>query len=377
MLAGFIRPDSGEIRFGDARRHAPAAAPAQYRHGVPELRAVPAHDRAGNIAYPLRLRGDRPGARSRSAWAARSTWCSSRGSASAGVDQLSGGQRQRVALARAIVFEPRILLMDEPLSALDKKLREQMQVEIRRLHERLGVTTVYVTHDQREALTMSDRVAVINQGRFQQIDSRGLYGAPAIASSPSSSASRTSSGESGTARLPWRSRRSKLSQPPRHRRGRAISRAAAREAEGHRPRRTAPASTCFTGQVKELVFQGESSLLYVRLPTASRSPCAVLRAAPSARAAARRAVRLGLAPGTPSSCRRTRLDAMAVRRRARGRRKRYPQRSGRNAAELGPRNATSNGAGQPGCAGAAAHCARGAGADRMAVLALVLAMPTA
>src|SRR4029079_2856891 len=95
------------------------------------------------------------------------------------VDQLSGGQRQRVALARAIVFEPRILLMDEPLSALDKKLREQMQIEIRHLHQRLGMTTVYVTHDQREALTMSDRVAVIDKGRFRQIGTpRDVYERP-------------------------------------------------------------------------------------------------------------------------------------------------------------------------------------------------------
>jgi putative spermidine/putrescine transport system ATP-binding protein len=95
------------------------------------------------------------------------------------VDQLSGGQRQRVALARAIVFEPRILLLDEPLSALDKKLREQMQIEIRHLHERLGMTTVYVTHDQREAITMSDRIAVMNNGRIVQLDTpERLYAMP-------------------------------------------------------------------------------------------------------------------------------------------------------------------------------------------------------
>lgn len=94
-------------------------------------------------------------------------------------DELSGGQRQRVALARAIVFEPRILLMDEPLSALDKKLREAMQLEIRALHDRLGMTTIYVTHDQREALTMSDRIAVINRGRVEQVETpQMLYEAP-------------------------------------------------------------------------------------------------------------------------------------------------------------------------------------------------------
>jgi putative spermidine/putrescine transport system ATP-binding protein len=82
--------------------------------------------------------------------------------------QLSGGQRQRVALARALIFEPSLILMDEPLGALDKKLREQMQYEITRLHEKLGFTVVYVTHDQTEALSMSTRIAVFNDGVVQQ-----------------------------------------------------------------------------------------------------------------------------------------------------------------------------------------------------------------
>ena len=83
--------------------------------------------------------------------------------------QLSGGQQQRIALARALVFEPELVLMDEPLGALDKQLREHMQYEIKHLHERLGVTVVYVTHDQTEALTMSDRIAVFNDGKIQQL----------------------------------------------------------------------------------------------------------------------------------------------------------------------------------------------------------------
>ena len=96
------------------------------------------------------------------------------------IEQLSGGQRQRVALARAFVFGPQILLMDEPLSALDKKLREEMQIELKQLHRQLGVTTVYVTHDQREALTMSDRIAVINDGELAQIGTpRDIYNNPA------------------------------------------------------------------------------------------------------------------------------------------------------------------------------------------------------
>jgi putative spermidine/putrescine transport system ATP-binding protein len=93
--------------------------------------------------------------------------------------QLSGGQQQRIALARALVFEPELVLMDEPLGALDKQLREHMQFEIKHLHERLGVTVVYVTHDQSEALTMSDRIAVFNDGTIQQLAAPAtLYEAP-------------------------------------------------------------------------------------------------------------------------------------------------------------------------------------------------------
>jgi putative spermidine/putrescine transport system ATP-binding protein len=93
--------------------------------------------------------------------------------------QLSGGQQQRVALARALVFEPSVVLMDEPLGALDKQLREQMQLDIRALHKRLGLTIVFVTHDQSEALTMSDRIAVFNRGRIEQIGTpREIYDQP-------------------------------------------------------------------------------------------------------------------------------------------------------------------------------------------------------
>jgi len=96
--------------------------------------------------------------------------------------QLSGGQKQRVALARALIFEPRLVLMDEPLGALDKQLREQMQYEIKRLSKQLGITVVYVTHDQTEALTMSDRIAVFNDGIVQQLaNPSDLYEKPQTA----------------------------------------------------------------------------------------------------------------------------------------------------------------------------------------------------
>ena len=94
--------------------------------------------------------------------------------------QLSGGQQQRIALARALVFDPELVLMDEPLGALDKQLREHMQLEIKHIHQNLGVTVVFVTHDQSEALTMSDRIAVFNHGIIQQMDSAtALYEQPA------------------------------------------------------------------------------------------------------------------------------------------------------------------------------------------------------
>lgn len=94
--------------------------------------------------------------------------------------QLSGGQQQRVAIARALAYDPPVLLMDEPLSALDKKLREELQFELRRIHQETGVTILYVTHDQEEALRLSDRIAVFNQGRIEQVGSgEELYEAPA------------------------------------------------------------------------------------------------------------------------------------------------------------------------------------------------------
>jgi len=124
---------------------------------------------ADNIGYGLKIRGVAKQERlKRVAELVRLTNIT--GLENRRIDQLSGGQRQRVALARAMIFEPRLILMDEPLSALDKQLRESMQIELRALHKRIGATIIYVTHDQREALTMSDRVAVMKDGKLIQID---------------------------------------------------------------------------------------------------------------------------------------------------------------------------------------------------------------
>ena len=168
VLAGFTRPDCGSLKFGDE----------EVIRKPPHLRDVgmvfqnyalfPHMTVAGNVGYPLRLRKVPKNEMAERVEHALET-VQLGGYGDRGIDQLSGGQKQRVALARAIVFEPRILLMDEPLSALDKKLRDRMQIELRHLHEKLGMTTVYVTHDQREALTMSDRIAVVNFGRIMQL----------------------------------------------------------------------------------------------------------------------------------------------------------------------------------------------------------------
>ena len=178
VLAGFIRPDTGTVTFGD--RDVSLVPPHKRDVGMvfQNYALFPHMSVAGNIAYPLKLRGIPKNDIARRVQEALDlVQLGNLGERR--IDQLSGGQRQRVALARAIVFEPRILLMDEPLSALDKKLREQMQIEVRHLHQRLGMTTVYVTHDQREALTMSDRIAVIDRGRFRQIGRpREIYERP-------------------------------------------------------------------------------------------------------------------------------------------------------------------------------------------------------
>ena len=178
VLAGFIRPDSGSILFGT--REVIRLAPHKRDLGMvfQNYALFPHMDVATNIGFPLRLRKVNSAEIAKRVDAALEM-VQLGGYGSRGIHELSGGQRQRVALARALVFEPRIILMDEPLSALDKQLRELMQFELRKLHEKLGTTTIYVTHDQREALTMSDRIAVINKGKVAQLDTpQQVYSKP-------------------------------------------------------------------------------------------------------------------------------------------------------------------------------------------------------
>jgi putative spermidine/putrescine transport system ATP-binding protein len=181
MLAGFETPTAGEILLdGKPLAHLP---PYRRQIGMvfQNYALFPHMTVAENIAFPLSVRGiAKEEMAQRVERALDMVQLGGFGGRRPG--QLSGGQQQRVAVARALVFEPKLVLMDEPLGALDKQLREQMQLEIRRLHQRLGVTMVYVTHDQHEALTMSDRIAVFHRGRIQQLDTpEAVYERPANA----------------------------------------------------------------------------------------------------------------------------------------------------------------------------------------------------
>ena len=178
MLAGFETPTRGEILLnGQSLLQLP---PHRRNIGVvfQNYALFPHMTVAENVAFPLSVRG-RSRAEVDAAVGRALGMVQLAGFGGRRPSQLSGGQQQRVALARALVFSPDLVLMDEPLGALDKQLREHMQFEIKALHDRLGVTVVYVTHDQGEALTMSDRVAVFNHGEVQQIGPPAeLYDAP-------------------------------------------------------------------------------------------------------------------------------------------------------------------------------------------------------
>ncbi|MCH9780681.1 MAG: ABC transporter ATP-binding protein [Alphaproteobacteria bacterium] len=178
MLAGFEPPTRGSISFNG--EDITTIAPHKRGMGmVFQNYALFPHMTVGeNIAYPLRVRGENKADRHQKVLDALDM-VKLKGFEKRRPNQLSGGERQRVALARALVFRPSLVLMDEPLGALDKNLREHMQYEIRAIHARLGVTVVYVTHDQSEALTMSNRIAVFSAGKIQQIDSPdALYEKP-------------------------------------------------------------------------------------------------------------------------------------------------------------------------------------------------------
>ena len=185
-VAGLEHPTSGTISIGGDSRlgaragHPDAAAPAQHRHGVPVVRRVAAHDGAPerrlSAAHAARRRA--PSATAR--WAKRSSWSGLSDYADRPVVSLSGGQMQRVALARSLVYQPQLLLLDEPLSNLDAKLRLRLRDDLRRIIKKTGVTALYVTHDQAEAVVLGDRIGVMRDGKLLQMASADeLYNRPA------------------------------------------------------------------------------------------------------------------------------------------------------------------------------------------------------
>ena len=172
LVAGFLSPEAGEIRVGDRVLSSPGVVvPPERRRMAMIFQSYalwPHMTVAQNVAYGLRFAGvGRADRERRVDEMLRAVQLGGYGARYPG--ELSGGQQQRVAVARALVVEPEILLLDEPLSNLDASLREEMRFEIRRLHERFSITTLYVTHDQAEAMVISDRVAVLRDGRVAQV----------------------------------------------------------------------------------------------------------------------------------------------------------------------------------------------------------------
>jgi len=169
MIAGFVEPDSGSIVVGG--RDVTRLAPQKRGLGFvfQQYLLFPHMTVAENIAFPLQLRGvSKDEIRRRVGETLEIAGLSRLGRRRP--RELSGGQQQRVALCRALVYRPPVILMDEPLGALDKKLRDQLQTEIKRIQRELGLTVIYVTHDQEEALVLSDRIAVMRDGRIDQFD---------------------------------------------------------------------------------------------------------------------------------------------------------------------------------------------------------------
>ncbi len=177
-VSGFLEPSSGRVRIGgsDMAGIGPNKRPTALI--FQNLALFPLMTVADNIAYGLRVRGVDKAARRKKAGELLDL-IALPGQGDKLVSELSGGQKQRVAIARALAVEPKVLLLDEPLSALDLKLRQHMRNELRAIQQRVGITFIYITHDQGEALTMSDRIAVMSDGVIEQVaDGKTVYDAP-------------------------------------------------------------------------------------------------------------------------------------------------------------------------------------------------------
>jgi putative spermidine/putrescine transport system ATP-binding protein len=271
MLAGFEEPSAGAIEL-DGRR---IEGTPPHRRGIgvvfQNYALFPHMTVAGNVGFPLSIRGV---TRAEAARRVEEALAMVRlpGLGGRRPAQLSGGQQQRVALARALVFRPGLVLMDEPLGALDRQLREELQLEIRHLHRQLGVTVVYVTHDQSEALTMSDRIAVFRAGRVMQLGTpEEVYENPANAfvagfvgeNNRLDAVVEASGGEGTRLRLPDGT--ALLGRPSGLARGAAAllslrpERIAVGPAAGDGPNR-------LEGRLEEVIYLGDHRRLRLRLP---------------------------------------------------------------------------------------------------------------
>jgi putative spermidine/putrescine transport system ATP-binding protein len=257
MIAGFEEPTAGTVRLsGIDVTHDPA-----FRRDVntvfQDYALFPHMTVAQNIGYGMRVRGvDRAARRRRTDEALEMVRLPGYGERRP--SQLSGGQRQRVALARALVNRPQVLLLDEPLGALDLKLREQMQIELKAIQREVGITFMFVTHDQDEALTLSDRLAVFNAGRIEQVGTpRVVYEQPATAFVAGFvGTSNVLSGAS--AQQVYREAGTFAIRPERI----TVS-----EASPDRGQPCAGGDVCVTGSVRELVYAGAETRVFVELDT--------------------------------------------------------------------------------------------------------------
>ena len=260
IIAGLERPDAGSVRIGgrDVTREPP------YRRGIgmvfQDFLLFPHRTVAENILFPLRMQGA-----SRARRDEQLKWVSGfvrlTGLEERYPHQLSGGQKQRVALARGLVSRPSLLLLDEPLANLDRELRKEMEIEIRRFQLELGIPFVYVTHDQEEALTMSDRMAIMRDGRIEQMGPKlDLYHRPAtrfaasFLGSPNALDGAVAAIDAGTATIEWSGNRF----PARAHQGLAVGRPARAFVKSEKIRITpGRPDQGLSGTVRDLIFKGQ------------------------------------------------------------------------------------------------------------------------
>lgn len=271
MIAGLVEPTEGRLLInGEDATHLP---PGERGIGMvfQSYALFPHMSVSENVAYPLRMRKRSPGDIESEVTRAL-TMVQMQDFGGRFPRELSGGQQQRVALARCFVYRPEVILLDEPLGALDKNLREHMQLEIRKLHRELGATFIYVTHDQEEALTLSDRICLMNQARVEQIGTpQEMYDRPAsrfaasfIGHSNLLSGIVVAAGQNGT-HFHWNGR--DLPVPAAY-----VDRPqlASLMVRPEAARLVAPDAALLRGQVSEVVFQGSDLKLIVNIDATTR-----------------------------------------------------------------------------------------------------------